>query len=271
MPPLRKLWAFSLRDWQLAQTYRFTFLFEVVRTLILLLSFYFIGKLVRSSGVHPSLAVYGGDYFRFVLLGIVFSGFMSTALGSVRQTIEFERGHGTLEAILLTPTPLITLVINKTLWDLGMVTAKAVLYLLAGVYFFRVDLSHVYWTSTLVAIALTVSTFFGLGLISAGIHLLIREDSPLDLILEGASRFLGGVYFPVAVLPAPLLALSRWVPLTYALDAIRKSMILGASLQTIRMELLVLAGCSIVLVPIGVICFQSAFKTARRRGILSFE
>ena len=64
MSIVRKLWAFSKRDWQLALTYRLTFLMEVVRTIGLLLSFFFIGKLFTGTASNALLEPYGGDYFR---------------------------------------------------------------------------------------------------------------------------------------------------------------------------------------------------------------
>ena len=268
---LPKLWAFWKRDWQLALTYRYTFLIEIARICALFLSFFFIGRLFTEGAPHPALEAYGGDYFRFVFVAVAFGGFMSAALGGVTNTIAFERSNGTLEAILLTPTSFTTIAIGGTLANVLLLTGKVLLYLLIGILVFRADLSQANWLSTIPVLALTVSTFLGLGLVSGGFFLMAREVSPLEAILGWASRFLAGVYFPVSVLPDWLEQVARWLPLTHTLEALRKALIHGASLQEIGPELTGLLAFSIVLLPVGVVVFRWALRETERLGRLGFE
>lgn len=271
MKLLRKIWAFYKRDFQINLTYRFGFFSEVIRTAALFVSFFFIGKLVTGTGPHPALAAYGGDYFRFVLLGIVFTGFMSTSLGSVNRILGSERGQGTLEAILLTPTPFLSLAIGKTLWELTLVTLKALLYLLIGIFLFRIDLSGANWLAVIPAIVLTVGVFFGFGMISAGYSLVTRESSPIELLIGWSSQFLAGVYFPVALLPEGLRQIANWLPFTYALEAVRKSFIQGVSFSDLSRELAVLLGFSLVILPLGLLFFRWAFQKSRLHGTLGLN
>jgi ABC-2 type transport system permease protein len=233
-----------------------------------LVLFFFIGKMVAGAPAHPSLAAYGGDYFRFVLLGVAFSGAMSTSLASLNQTIGFERGHGTLEAILLTPTPFTTVALARAGWDMAVVILQVAGYLLVGWLLFDADLSQANWAAAAPVMALTVVTFLGFGMLSAGFVMLTREASPLDFILPWASRFLAGVYFPVAVLPDWLQRLSLWLPLTHGLEALRRSLLLGAPVQAIGRELLALGAFAAVVFPAGFFFFRWAFSRARRTGSL---
>ena len=256
----RKLWAFYKRDWQLAMTFRLNAFQAPLRTLALLLPFFFIGKIVKD-----------GNYFRFVLLGIAFSQFMGTALGGFKRMIAFERGHGTLEAILSTPTSFTAMALSRTLWDLTAVSAQTAVYLLIGSLFFHVDLSQANWIAFLPVIALTAGTFLGLGMVFAGFSLVWRGGSPLEFLFGGGSRFLSGVYFPVGILPAWLRVFSQCLPLTYALEAIRKSLVHGASLFTLGREVGVLLVFSILLIPAGWFFFRWSLAEARRLGTLGFE
>lgn len=269
MRTCRKLWAFYKRDWQLALTYRVAFLLDVAQTAALFASFFFIGKLFSPMAAHPSLATYGGDYFRFVFVGIAFSGFMSTAQSTVTQAVAFERGHGTLEAILLTRTSMTTVAIGRTLAHLSIFAVKVTLYLLAGVVLLGADLSQANWIALLPILALTVTTFLGLGMVSGGFFLLTREIIPLELVLGWASRFLAGVFFPVTLLPGWLQQISHWLPLTYSLEAIRGSLILGTPLRDLMTELGVLLAFSALLLPVGFLFFQWALVEAKRSGRLS--
>lgn len=271
MKLLRKIWAFYKRDFQIKLTYRFGFFSEIVRTASLFVSFFFIGRLVTGAGPHPALAAYGGDYFRFVLLGIVSSGFMGTSLGAVNRIIGFERGQGTLETILLTPTSLTALAIGKTLWELTSVTLKAALYLFIGTFLFRIDFSGANWLALLPTLVFTTIIFFGFGLFSAGYSLVTRESSPIDSLLSWGSQFLAGVYFPVALLPGPLRQISDWLPFTYALEAVRKSLIQGVGLGEISQDLIVLSGFSLAILPLGLVFFRWAFQKARLQGTLGLN
>ena len=271
MPMLRKLWAFYQRDFRIQLSHRIGFSLGIARTFMSLLLFFFIGKMFGGIGSQSYLTAYGGDYFRFVLLGIAASGFMSTALGSLNRTISFERGHGTLEAILLTPTPFPTVALARALWDMSLVIVNVAIYLALGAVVFGVDLSQANWMAALPTVLLTVTTFLGLGMISAGFFLLTRETSLVDFVLEGASRFLAGVYFPIAVLPDWLRQVADWLPLTHTVEAVRKSLILGAPLDAIGQELRMLLGFSAVLFPAGLLFLRWAFDQARSRGSLAFE
>ena len=268
---LRKIWAFYKRDFQIRLTYRFGFFSEIIRTAALFVSFFFIGRLVTGAGPHPALAVYGGDYFRFVLLGIVTSGFMGTSLGSVNRILSFERGQGTLEAILLTPTPFTLLAIGKTLSELSLLTLKAAIYLLIGAFLFRIDFSGANWVAAIPTLVLTVGVFLGLGMFSAGYSLITRESSPIEGWVGWSSQFLAGVYFPVAILPEGLRQIAGWLPFTYALEAVRKSLIQGVSLEEISGDLIVLFGFSLLILPLGLAFFRWAFRKARLHGTLGFN
>jgi ABC-2 type transport system permease protein len=160
---------------------------------------------------------------------------------------------------------------HKTFWDLVWVGLKVIFYLLLGIFIFQVDFSRANWTATLAIAIFTAGTFLGLGMISASYTLVFREASPVELVLGGASRFLAGVYFPIALFPEWLRNLSVLLPLTQSLEAIRKSLILGAPVEAVAKELSTLSVFSLVLLPLGLIGFRWALKEARLRGNLGFE
>ena len=238
--------------------------FAPLRTFAILLPFFFIGKIVKGGG-------YGGDYFRFVLLGIAFSQFMGIAMSGFKRMIAFERGHGTLEAVMATPTSFAAMALGRTLWDLTVVSAQTAVYLLIGALFFHIDLSQANWVAFLPVIALTVGTFLGFGMIFAGFSLVWRGGSPLEFLFGGGSRFLSGVYFPVGILPGWLRVFSQCLPFTYALGAIRKSLVQGASFSALGREVGILFVFSSLLIPTGWIFFRWSLAEARRQGTLGFD
>jgi ABC-2 type transport system permease protein len=70
--------------------------------------------------------------------------------------------------------------------------------------------------------------------------------------------FLSGVFFPVQQMPWYMQYLSRLLPLTYAADALRKVMVLGAGIPQITTELTVLIVFGIVMTSIALPVFKRA-------------
>lgn len=80
-----------------------------------------------------------------------------------------------------------------------------------------------------------------------------------------------GVYFPVTILPEGLRKIADWLPFTYALEAVRTSLIQGVFLGEISQDLLVLSGFSVLILPLGLAFFRRAFNQSRLYGTLGFN
>ena len=72
--------------------------------------------------------------------------------------------------------------------------------------------------------------------------------------------FLSGVLFPVEAMPAFLQTVSKVLPLTYAVDALRKVMILGAGIEAVIFPLTILVILAVVTMTLGVPLFDRAVK-----------
>jgi ABC-2 type transport system permease protein len=70
--------------------------------------------------------------------------------------------------------------------------------------------------------------------------------------------FLSGVFFPVQQMPWYMQDLSKALPLTYAADALRKVMVLGAGIPQITTELAVLIAFGVIMIAIAVPVFKRA-------------
>ena len=83
---LRKAAAFIRRDFQIESSYKMNFLMGVVDSLIILVFFYFLDKLVPDGG-GGKLTRYGGDYLSFVLIGLAFARFFQLTLKMFSDSI----------------------------------------------------------------------------------------------------------------------------------------------------------------------------------------
>jgi ABC-2 type transport system permease protein len=254
-----KIFAFIRRDAQLAATAPLSFAYETGQTLAGLLSFYFIGKITTMD-----------DYFRFVLFGMIGAWAMSTGLSAVQQTIHFERANGTLEAILLTRTPLATLFAGQLVTQLFRFFFKVAVCLMIGHWILGVQWNGAHWGMAAGALTLTLLFFLGGGLALTAASLVYRDTGPLEGFLGWALRFSGGVYFPVGLLPAPLQWTARWNPLTHGLDLIRSALAGGVVFSAVIQAFVVLAVAACASVMLGSVLLHWALTHARQNGRLGF-
>jgi ABC-2 type transport system permease protein len=76
--------------------------------------------------------------------------------------------------------------------------------------------------------------------------------------------------FPIQSLPRPLEILARAIPLTYAVDGMRRALLEGQSLATMAPTLAVLAGFGVILLPLSLAGLSLSLRRARQDGTLSF-
>ncbi len=263
-------WAFFKRDLREQMSYKSFFAFDLLRLSAQVLVFYFVAR-TFVPGAGPHLAAYGGDYFAFALIGIAFAGYQSAALNSFSAVLDAERGNGTLEAILVTPTPLRTVILAGSAWSFVLTTLRALAHLLIGALILDADLSKAHWGAAAATVALTVAALAGLGLASAGLALVFKRGSPVTAVLSGISRLLAGVYFPLSVLPESLQAMARIFPLTFSLEALRRALLLGAGPAGLGRELAALAAFAVALLPVGVAVLRWGVRRAKEDGSLGLH
>lgn len=260
--------AFLKRDLSQALSYRLSFLMQLGGIFFSVAIFYFLSQLFGSA-VAPQLEDYGGDYFSFVLIGLAFTGFLGLSLSNFASSIREGQMMGTLEIMLLSPTRLSAILLSSSLWAYLLTTLRVVVYLVVGALVFGASLSQANAVSAIVVMLLSIASFSGIGILSAAVVLLVKRGDPIAWLLGGASSLLAGVYYPVSVLPDWLEPLSRILPLTYALDAMRLAMLKGYSLYDLRFNVLVLLGFTVVLTPLAFLAFRRSLKRAKVEGSLT--
>lgn len=275
IPSLRQLRAklnkpllFLRRDLLMEISYRFGFVLQVLGILFSTTSFYFISQLL-APGASNLLGAYGGNYFSFVLIGMAFTGYQGVALNTFSGVIRSGQVSGTLEALLMTPTRLPTILLSSSLWDFLFTTLRVTIYLAMGVLLFGADLQQANVLSALVILGLTVLAMSGIGILSASFIMVLKRGDPVAFMFSSLSTLLGGVYYPIAVLPGWLRLLAQFFPLTHALEAMRRALLSGAALSALWREIALLTVFAAVLLPLSMLAFRWAVHRARRDGSLT--
>jgi len=258
---------FVRRDFLEDISYRFAFFGQAVGMLLSAITFYFMGR-VFGGAVAPYLQPYGGNYFSFALVGIAFAGFQSVALQGFASSVRSAQMLGTLEALLVTPTSIPSIVSSSVIYRLLYVVVRTAVFLLLGVVVFGLNLSHANYLGGLVVLFLTLTSFSSAGILAAAMIMVFKKGDPIDFIFGGASRVFSGVFFPVSVFPGWLQSIAWALPLTHSLEGVRRTLLTGAPLSAISGTLLYLAVFSLVTLPLSIMAFRYAVGHAKMHGTL---
>lgn len=259
--------AFLRRDWRLQLSYRFSFLLQFFGIFFNLFVFYFLSQLIGPAAT-PFLEDYNESYFAFVLIGLAFSGYFGVGLRSFANNLREAQTTGTLEAMLLTPTRLSTIILSSSLYDYGYVTVQVFVYLALGAVIFGVELNGNVPAAVLILV-LTIIAMTSMGVVAASFVMVLKRGDPVTWLFNSVSLLLGGVYYPVQILPPPLQTLSRLLPITYSLQAMRRALLNDASFAALWPDIAALIVFCVLLVPLSLLAFRVAVHRAKVDGSLA--
>lgn len=94
---------------------------------------------------------------------------------------------------------------------------------------FGLPLRHVNAVAVALVFVLSLLAFSSTGIMSATFTLVFKRRDPLLWLFGSGSWLLGGVLYPIDVLPASLQHLSRLLPITHAAEGMRAALLGGAS------------------------------------------
>jgi ABC-2 type transport system permease protein len=264
---LQRLRAFLIRDFQTELSYRVSFLLNFSGVFLASVTYFFLSRLLGDS-VTPLLEPYGGDYFAFAIIGVAFASYFGLGLNGFARALREAQTTGTLEAMMMTPAPVSTIVVGSAAWSYAFTTFRVLVYIVLGMLL-GLDLRGANYLAALVTLLIAIVAFASIGIIAAGIIMVIKRGDPVTSLFNNVAALIGGVYYPITVMPDWLQAIARLLPITYALNAMRLALLTGATWAEILPDLLVLTAFAVVLFPLSLFVFARAVEWARRDGSLT--
>ena len=201
----------------------------------------------------------GGSSFDFIAPGFIAMNVMMSGLTALGAALARERESGTLAGILMSPISRTSIILGKTVSHAIRNLFQATITMTIAIFVFGITVRG---NPLLIAAILIVGTmsFLGLGIVATSIA---KEQESAQLVLgllQFPMMFLSGVLFPVEQMPSVLQLVSKVLPLTYAVDALRKVMILGAGIEAIILPLAILIILGVGTMTLGVPLFDRATK-----------
>jgi ABC-2 type transport system permease protein len=262
MPLVWKAWSFFKRDLLTDISYKLSFAFQVVDILAAIGAYYFLARIIGK-------AAYGGyEPFQFILVGLAVNGYMTTCLVCFSQGIRGNQPLGTLKMVLVTPTPPVAFILFSSLYPLARATIDAALYLLGGALF-GLSLRQVNFPALLLIYILSALAFSSIGILSAIFTLVFKRGDPFIVLFGALSWLLGGVYYPIEVLPSFLRHASQFLPITHATIGMRAALLGNASMAQMFPHIAILALFALVGLPVSLLGFTWGVRWARVAGTLS--
>ncbi len=259
--------AFIKKDFLQDISYKAGFVLKLVTILFPASIFYFLGDVFEGS-VSAFLKPYGGAYFPFVLIGVALLDYHTLSLQVFSNSIRESQMMGTLEIMLLTPPRLSAVIVYSSLWGYIFTSFRFVFYLLAGVFLFGLDLGEANFLAAFLVLLISILCFAGLGIMVASVIMLLKEASSASLLLGSVSLLLGGVAYPIEVLPEWLGKLAFLLPLTHSLQAMRGALLQGQPFLQLLPDVSMLVAFSLVFFPLGLFMFHFSVRRTKVTGTL---
>ena len=263
---MNKLLAFLKKDFIIDTSYKLFFVFRFFNIFLSIVVYYFLSKLIGHNA-YPYLSSYSDDYFSFAIIGVAFAGYLNAAINSFSESLRDAQTTGTLEFILSTPTKVTTFLFGSILWSFIIKSLDIAIYFLFSVLLFDLNISNANWLSALVITILTIISFLSFGVFGACLVVLYKRD--FSLWINTIFRLLGGVLFPITILPLGVRFFSYLIPITYSLDGMRLALLKGYTLAQLYNNIMALLLFIIILTPISVYLFKYSINKARKDGTLT--
>jgi ABC-2 type transport system permease protein len=169
--------------------------------------------------------------------------FGSTSIEAV--AVVMEKTNGTLERLLAAPVSCFDILFGKALagFMLGPMTAVVVLVPVTIIS----NTSVANPLAVFVAIAVSSFTFAALGILVSVYAKWIPEAQMYSNFLRFPMAFLGGAFIPVETMPSLLQIISRLLPLTYSIEAMKEGMANTSVTGTYLLDISILVFFSIII------------------------
>jgi len=250
------------RDLRIYLSYRTRLVSQVLTALFSLTLFFYVSRLVHVSGFASH-----GSYFGFVVVGISLIGVLYSSF-SIPELVRQELIAGTFDRLLLSPFGAIRSVIAMSLFPMMFSFALATLTLGLGYLIFGLQL---HWATVPLAIPvmlLVLLAFLPFGILFASLTVVVKQGSVGTNWVIALLSIVGGLYFPVSLLPGWVQTTAKLQPFTAATDLLRHLLVNSSLGQSPQTSLLKLVGFAVVLLPASIYVLSRAISFGQRRGTI---
>jgi ABC-2 type transport system permease protein len=251
------------RDAILFVSYRSQLVAQFLSPLFTITLFYYISNILTAKTIHSP-----GGYFGFVIVGLVIIQILTISLGIMPVTVRQELVSGTIERFLVSAHGPLNGIVGTMLFPLINAMLSGVLMLGLATVIFGLPLAAT------AALAIPVSllgmlAFMPFAFFLVALVMAFKQASSATQFIVAGVAIVGGLYFPIAVLPGWIRWASEVQPFTPAADLMRHLLVDAPLAHPAGVDLLKLVGFAIVLFPAGVMLLRASIRYGQRTGTVA--
>jgi len=213
------------------------------------------------------------EYVGFVVMGGAMTAFWINILWSMSSQLYWEKEQGNLALYIMSPARMMAILLGMALGGLLATTLRALVIIVLGSLFFKVQYSVSSFTQLFAVFFLAMVALYGLGMMAASLFLLLsREAWHLSNLAQEPVFLFSGFYFPIKNFSFWISVAASIIPLTLGLDAMRQLVFkTGPSLGfvSVSTEIIVLSVLSVVFLIAARLLLAYMEKLAIREGRLT--
>jgi ABC-2 type transport system permease protein len=258
----RAFLAVMRRDLHIYLSYRTRLVSQVLTAVFSLTLFYYISRLVHVSGFGSHNA-----YFGFVVVGISLVGVMYSCF-TIPELLRQELIAGTFDRLLLSPFGAIRSVLAISLFPMMYSFVLAAITLGLACVIFGLQL---HWSTAPLAIPvmfLALLAFLPFGVLFAALTVVVKQGSVGTSWVIALLSIIGGLYFPITLLPAWAQTASKMQPFTPATDVLRHLLVDSPQTTSFSAALIRLVAFAAVLMPLSIFALARSIRFGQRRGTI---
>jgi ABC-2 type transport system permease protein len=264
MRPWREaMWGIVRRDAILFASYRTQFVSQILGPLFTITLFYYISHLLTAKTIHSP-----GGYFGFVIVGLVIVQILTLSLGIMPITVRQELVSGTIERFLVSAHGPVNGILGTMLFPLINAMLTGVLMLGLATVIFGLPLAATAVLAIPVSL-LGMLAFMPFAFILVALVMAFKQVTSATQFIIAGLAIVGGLYFPIAVLPGWIRWASEVQPLTPATDLLRHLLVNTPLAHSAIVDLLKLVGFVALLLPAGFALLRAAIRYGQRTGTVA--
>lgn len=222
---------------------------------------------------------FNSPIFPYIYLGNAFYMYVGKVMTGISWAIIDDREHyKTLKYMYIAPIHIPSYLLGRGVVQFFMATIAVLITILFGEAFLhlRIDFASVDWMLFFVSLLIGIVMLAMMGLILGGVTLVIANHVWfIGDATAGALYLFSGAIFPLEVLPTFLRPIGYFMPITYWLELIRRSLV-GSVAQAFptlagfsNQQLLgILIGLTMVFSVLAAVVFYWMEHHARERGMI---
>lgn len=260
---LDAMWAIMRRDAILFMSYRAQLVSQFLTPLFSLVIFYYISQLFTPASVDSP-----GGYFGFVVVGLVIVQILTISLGVMPVTVRQELVSGTIERFLVSAHGPVNGILGAMLFPMVNALFSGTLMLVLATLFFGLPLEATAGLAIPVALLGTLA-FMPFALFLVAMVMAFKQVSSASGFIVTGVAIVGGLYFPIALLPDWIEWTSEVQPFTPATDLLRHLLVGTPLVHPAAIELLKLVLFALFLLPLSLYCLRRAIRYGQRTGTVA--